>query len=209
MRAAKLTCCLFLLILAMILQGCGSTATTQGAITHAAPPAAHSEHVAIRSTATTSPELATLADPARLIIPAIGVIAPVEFVGILSNGDLATPTESPWEHVGWYETGPRPGEVGSAVIDGHLDRPGGYPAVFWNLRSLHIGDKVIVNDTSGKSWTFRVTRVALYPPQQAPVQEIFGNNAGHYLNLITCAGDWIPSQHQTTLRLVVFTTLVS
>ncbi len=26
-----------------------------------------------------------------------------------------------------------------------------------------------------------------------------------FLNLITCAGDWIPSQHQTTLRLVVYT----
>jgi hypothetical protein len=25
--------------------------------------------------------------------------------------------------------------------------------------------------------------------------------------LITCAGDWIPSQHQTTLRLVVYTSL--
>jgi hypothetical protein len=25
--------------------------------------------------------------------------------------------------------------------------------------------------------------------------------------LITCAGDWIPSQHQTSLRLVVYTTL--
>ncbi|HAT44194.1 MAG TPA: hypothetical protein DCS90_03745 [Ktedonobacter sp.] len=80
---------------------------------------------------------------------------------------------------------------------------------YWNLRALHVGDKVVVMDTGGKSWTFRVNRVALYPPQQAPVQEIFGNEAGHYLNLITCAGDWIPSQHQTTLRLVVFTTLVS
>src|SRR5258708_20899817 len=27
------------------------------------------------------------------------------------------------------------------------------------------------------------------------------NNYGHYLNLITCTGDWIPAQHQTTMRL--------
>lgn len=215
MRGAKLTCCLFILFLAIILQGGGSAATAQSAIPHASPSVAGSEHAPVHSTATTSssavatPTQGTMKNPARLIIPSIGVIAPVETVGILSSGDLATPTQNPWDHVGWYETGPRPGDVGSAVIDGHLDRPGGYPAVFWNLRALHVGDNVVVMDTGGKSWTFRVTRVALYPPQQAPVQEIFGNNAGHYLNLITCAGDWIPSQHQTTLRLVVFTTLVS
>ena len=50
-------------------------------------------------------------------------------------------------------------------------------------------------------------QVAFYSPQDAPIQEIFGNEAGTYLNLITCAGDWIASQHQTTLRLVVYTTL--
>jgi hypothetical protein len=47
-----------------------------------------------------------------------------------------------------------------------------------------------------------------YTPDQAPLQDIFGNQGGTYLNLITCAGDWIPGQHQTSLRLVVFTTLV-
>jgi hypothetical protein len=65
----------------------------------------------------------------------------------------------------------------------------------------------MVIDAQRKILHFRVTHVALYPPQDAPLQEIFGNNAGNYLNLITCAGDWIPSQHQTTLRLVVYTSL--
>ena len=42
---------------------------------------------------------------------------------------------------------------------------------------------------------------------EAPVQDIFGNAAGRFLNLMTCAGAWIPSEHQTSLRLVVYTTL--
>ncbi len=54
----------------------------------------------------------------------------------------------------------------------------------------------------------RVTRIAYYTPDQAPLQDIFGNLGGVYLNLITCAGDWIASQHQTKLRLVVYTTFV-
>jgi len=151
------------------------------------------------------------ATPSRLLIPAIGINAAVEEVGILTNGafagDMATPAQSPWEHVGWYAAGPRPGERGSAVIDGHLDDQNGSPAVFWNLRKLHADNEVQVVMSNGKKLTFRVTRIAYYPPQAAPLQDIFGNSGGIYLNLITCAGDWIPSQHQTTLRLVVYTAL--
>jgi sortase (surface protein transpeptidase) len=149
----------------------------------------------------------TAAIPIRLIIPAIGVNAFVESVGTQSNGDLATPTHNPWEDAGWYNLGPHPGERGSAVIDGHLDRPGGFPAVFWRLRNMHVGDEAVVMNMAGKTLHFRVTRIVLYTPQEAPLQDIFGNRGGIFLNLVTCAGDWIPSEHQTTLRLVVYTSL--
>lgn len=145
--------------------------------------------------------------PLRLVIPAIEINASVESVGIRSDGNLATPTQLPWEDVGWYDLGPLPSERGSAVIDGHLDRPGGYPAVFWRLRDIQVGDDVQVTSSAGKTVHFRVTRIAYYPPDQAPLQDIFGNLGGRYLNLITCAGDWLPGQHQTALRLVVYTSL--
>jgi len=147
-------------------------------------------------------------NPVRLIIPSVAINAQVEWVGTQPNADLATPTQNPWDDVGWYNQGPYPGERGSAVIDGHLDRPGGFPAVFWHLRDMHVGDEVLVKNKSGKTLRFQVTRIELYPPQDAPIQDIFGNWGGTYLNLITCAGDWIPSQHQTNLRLVVYTSLV-
>jgi len=145
--------------------------------------------------------------PVRLVVPAIEINASVESVGIRSDSDLATPTQHPWEDAGWYDMGPLPGERGSAVIDGHLDRPGGYPAVFWRLRDIQVGDDVQVIGSAGKAVHFRVTRIAYYRADQAPLQDIFGNLGGKYLNLITCAGDWIPGQHQTTLRLVVYTSL--
>jgi sortase (surface protein transpeptidase) len=148
-----------------------------------------------------------LLQPTRLLIPSVSINSPVEQVGILSNGELATPAQSPWVDTGWYNEGPHPGQRGSAVIDGHLDRPGGYPAVFWNLRYVHAGDPVYVIGSNGRQLRFHVTRVAYYAPQDAPLQDIFGNRSGTFLNLITCAGDWIPSQHQTTLRLVVYTAL--
>lgn len=145
--------------------------------------------------------------PDRLLIPAIQVNAPIEAVGIDTNGNLATPRLSPWLDTGWYSSGPRPGAKGSSVIDGHLDRPGGYPAVFWLLRQLHIGDIVEVHESNNKTLRFRVIDIEYYQPQNAPLQQIFGNTSGKYLNLITCAGDWIASQNQTTLRLVVYTKL--
>jgi sortase (surface protein transpeptidase) len=145
--------------------------------------------------------------PVRLVIPVIEINASIESVDIRSDGDLATPTRHPWEDVGWYDLGPLPSERGSAVIDGHLDRPGGYPAVFWRLRDIRVGGDVQVISSAGKALHFRVTRIAYYSPDKAPLQDIFGNLGGRYLNLITCAGDWIPGQHQTTLRLVVYTSL--
>jgi len=118
---------------------------------------------------------------------------------------METPAQRPWNDVGWYNSGPRPGERGSAVIAGHLDRPGGNPAVFWRLRDLRVGDSVLVVDASGKALRFHVTRIIFFQPQDAPVQDIFGNTAGSFLNLTSCAGDWIPTQHQTAQRLVVYT----
>ncbi len=147
----------------------------------------------------------TPAPLARLLIPAIGVNAPIESIGVRPDGAMETPGQSPWNDVGWYNAGPRPSERGSAVIAGHLDRPGGNPAVFWRLRDLHVGDSVLVVDAQGKTLRFNVTRIMFYPPQEAPVQDIFGNTAGSFLNLTTCAGDWIPTQHQTALRVVVYT----
>jgi sortase (surface protein transpeptidase) len=145
------------------------------------------------------------APTAHLIIPAISVDAPIEPVGVQPNGTMGTARQSPWSDVGLYTGGALPGERGSAVIAGHLDRPGGDPAVFWLLGALQVGDEVQFVDAQGKTLLFHVTDIEEYPLQNAPVQEIFGNTNGRFLNLTTCAGDWIPALHTRTMRLVVYT----
>jgi LPXTG-site transpeptidase (sortase) family protein len=146
---------------------------------------------------------------AHLLIPAIGVDAPVEPVGVLPNGDLNVPQKNQWTAVGWYKDGTIPGQSGSAIIDGHLDRPGGAPAVFWDLRQLRRGDIVMIMDARGQTLHFQVVQLQTYQPDVAPLAMIYGDTSGVYLNLITCAGRWMPSRHQTTERLVVFTRLLS
>lgn len=162
----------------------------------------------VTSQSATSTALLVTRKLVRLIIPAIGVNAPIESVGVVAGGYLGVPTQNQWDGVGWYKAGPYPGDRGSAVIDGHLDRPGGLPAVFWNLHNLRMGDVVMVSDSTGKVLRFRVFDRESYSPQNAPINKIFNDTSGPYLNLITCAGQWIPSQHQTALRLVVYTVLV-
>ncbi|HEY4036819.1 MAG TPA: class F sortase [Ktedonobacteraceae bacterium] len=157
--------------------------------------------------ATPTPPL-NMAANAHLIIAKIGVDAPVEPVQVQADGSLGVPTRNQWEGVGWYQKGPIPGQRGSAVIDGHLDRPGATPAVFWRLHEMSVGDIVTVEDASGHTLHFQVIKIESYPPNNAPTTQIFGNSSGTFLNLITCAGQWIPQQHQTSLRLVVYTTLV-
>ena len=78
--------------------------------------------------------------PVRLIIPSIGINASIESVGITPTGAMGTP-KGP-DTVAWYGLGPRPGEMGSAVIDGHSGWKDNVPAVFDNLYLLRAGDKI-------------------------------------------------------------------
>jgi sortase (surface protein transpeptidase) len=204
MQLKKFCFCCFLLAIALLGSSCSQETTP---VTHAAPTirktplVVKTKHISYLQTP--EPNFR----PERLIIPAIGINTNVEEVGIQPDGELGTPKSNPWDDVGWYAEGPVPGVQGSAVIDGHLDRPGGYPAVFWNLRYLRIGDEILVTNRAGKTLHFKVYDIARYSPQNAPLQQIFGNQNGVFLNLITCAGYWIPSEKQTTERLVVYSVL--
>jgi Sortase domain len=182
------------------------TATIVGAATCPcpSPPATIVGAVACPCPTPTQPNL-DMTSGARLLIPTLGIDAPIEPVGILPSGALNVPQKNPWTGVGWYKDGPIPGQLGSAVIDGHLDRPRGVPAVFWNLNQLHIGDRVTIVGPQGEALHFHVLQLQAYQPANAPLNKIYGDTSGRYLNLITCAGSWLPSQHQTAERLIVHT----
>lgn len=206
MRYQRFLHAVLICAVAFFLAACSSVSTTQEA-TVQGPPVQLGAGIARSPAATVRATPVDEALPVHLRVPSVAIDAPIEQVGTLANGAMGTPIQNPWVDAGWYSDGPHPGAQGSAVIDGHLDRPGGSAAVFWYLRNVHVGDAVYVTEKDGQQLRFHVTRIAYYTPQDAPLQDIFGNSSGIYLNLITCAGDWIPDQHQTTLRLVVYTTL--
>jgi len=140
--------------------------------------------------------------PETFSIPSLHVTAQIEQVAMDSQGRMDVPKNV--FDVAWYDLGVKPGEKGSAVIDGHYDTQTGAPAVFYDIAQLKSGDTIIITDNNGKSYTFTVTLNTNYPYDQLPLQKIFATNDRPRLNLITCSGVWDKQQHNYSTRDVVY-----
>ena len=167
--------------------------------------------ISVGDAATSSLATSTLATsslvalPLRLRIPTIGIDAHIKQVGVTSKGEMATPGN--FTDVAWYKYGPKPGESGSAVIDGHVDNGLSLAAVFKRLHELKVGDEIFVDTEDAKTLHFVVTATKSYPYNEAPTNVIFNTDGAARLNLITCTGSWLAGAHSYDQRLVVFTNL--
>ncbi|GAC1329422.1 MAG: hypothetical protein NVSMB17_05780 [Candidatus Dormibacteria bacterium] len=144
--------------------------------------------------------------PGRLIIPSIGVNAPVKAVGLDRDGAMAVTNTS--YDVGWYSPGVSPGNPGDAVLDGHLDWYDTSQAVFFNLKQVHPGDAIEVQRLDGVSKNFRVTRVTTVA-YNASVPGLFANTGPARITLITCGGAWDKKLGQYLQRVIVDADLVT
>lgn len=141
--------------------------------------------------------------PVNLKIPSINLDSAVESVSIISNGEMDVPKKI--ENVAWFNLGPLPGEVGSAVIAGHYGWKNNKASAFDNLHKLSKGDTLYVEDNNGKVSSFVVRDTKRYYPD-SDTKEIFLSNDGKsHLNLITCEGVWNKAEKSYSSRLVVFT----
>jgi sortase (surface protein transpeptidase) len=151
-----------------------------------------------------APVARTVAAPVRVTIPSIGVDSPLTDIGVDANGALVPPAD--FTQAGWFAAGPVPGEVGPAVLAGHVDDRSG-PAVFSRLEDLAAGDPVVVTDGDGQARTFTVSRVAAYPKTDFATAEVYGPTAGPELRLITCGGTFDRSRRSYTDNVVVYARL--
>lgn len=139
--------------------------------------------------------------PARIRIPSIKLDAPVQTVGLTSNGEIDVPSGAT-NNVGWYQYGKLPGDLGNAIFDAHVF------AAFKNLRYAKIGDEISVTDAQGSTQRFRITASMVYPVSDVPMERIILDESARNLTLITCAKRFIPSLGTYSHRLVVTATLV-
>ena len=141
--------------------------------------------------------------PSRLKIPKIGVDATIDYMGTTPQGEMSTP-DGP-VNAGWFKLGPRPGENGNAVINGHFGYKNDIPAVFDNLHKLQKGDNVYTTNEKNETIAFVVRELRTYTPNENAT-DIFRSSDGQaHLNLITCQGIWNQAQKSYSTRLVVFT----
>src|SRR5690606_9563165 len=99
-----------------------------------------------------------------------------------------------------------PGELGPAIIAGHVDWRG--PAVFHELHRLVPEDEVTISRADGSVAVFRVTRVAQYPKNAFPTEEVYGDIDHAGLRLITCGGVLNRETGSHDDNIVVFAELV-
>lgn len=170
------------------------------------PAATGKQPAATTSAAPASPTQPPRVPPVRLRIPAIGVSQDLLRLGLNADKTVQVPTSAQADLPGWYRLGPAPGQVGSAVVLGHVDSVRG-PAVFYRLRSLVAGDRVKVDLRDGTVATFKVQRVATYLNEEFPARKVYASRGYPALQLVTCGGEYDPETGYTA-NVVAYTRLV-
>jgi LPXTG-site transpeptidase (sortase) family protein len=166
---------------------------------YALAPTAQTQTLAASTPTPAAP--ASTALPVRLLIPKIGVDAPVTVKGLDADGAMQNPSGP--EDVAWYDFTARPGQPGNAVFSGHLDYHDYGAAVFAHLREMQAGDLVEVRLEDGTVRSYTVTLSVLYPADAAPTPEIVGPTDREMVTLVTCGGTWQGRPQGYSHRLVV------
>lgn len=140
-------------------------------------------------------------EPSELRIPALNVRTRLLKLDKRADGRMQVPGD--FALAGWYVRGPAPGQVGPAVIAGHLDSRRG-PAVFARLGELEPGAAILVERGDGHVVRFTVRKVASYAKDAFPTHEVYGDTAAPELRLITCDGDFDRRRRSYEHNLVVY-----
>jgi sortase A len=126
--------------------------------------------------------------PTRIVIPAIGLAAPIEIAGWRQVDGVST-----WEiperfAAGWLKSSASLGKAGNTVLDGHHNRSG---EVFRHLVDLKPGDLIEVY-SQDQRFPYTVTTLHILPDRDQPI-EIRRRNAiwiqptlDERLTLVTC-----------------------
>jgi LPXTG-site transpeptidase (sortase) family protein len=183
------------------------TPTTSGSVTVTTlSPVTGNGSTSASSPDVTSPAVSPhpIADPARIVIPSIGVDAQMVHVGMPPGGPMELP---PYGLAAWYKLGAAPGAAGPAVIIGHVDSKK-KADVFHRLKELKTGDVILIYDRSGDFATFQADSSELILKQDLPIERIWNKTTEPVLRLITCGGKWDASIGHYLSNLIVYCHLV-
>lgn len=124
------------------------------------------------------------------------------------NTDKTVSVPDNYTQVGWYSGGAAPGEVGPAVILGHVDSVSG-PAVFYSLGQVKVGDRVTITRSDESVATFEITALNRYPQSNFPTLDVYGKTDYPALRLVTCTGIYDHGNQRYSHNLVVYGKLLN
>lgn len=143
--------------------------------------------------------------PVRLQIPAIGVDSALTGLGLRSDGAMEVPSTG--FPAGWYTGAPTPGELGPAVVVGHVDWAGS-AGVFYRLRDLKANDEVAITRDDGSRAVFRVSTVKQYPKSKFPTGQVYDDIGFPGLRLVTCGGSFDRQARSYDDNIIAFAELI-
>ncbi|WP_207007438.1 class F sortase [Nocardioides aromaticivorans] len=150
-----------------------------------------------------APQATAGSRPVRLRVPRIGVDTGLLRLGLTARRELEVPPMRKADTAGWYDRSPVPGDAGPSVLAGHVDSRSG-PAVFYRLRELRRGDRVVVDRDDGRRATFTVDRVDVVAKSAFPTRRVYGATSRPELRLITCGGTFDHATDDYLSNVVVF-----
>ncbi|HET8594433.1 MAG TPA: class F sortase [Intrasporangium sp.] len=157
--------------------------------------------------------------PARLVIPALGVNAPFERIGLDQNAPadangnrpLGNPVDR--RHAGWFSSGPQPGSGrGTVLINGHTYRNGS--AIFKEdfATRAQAGQRIDIVQANGSTCSYRIERIwrtvdsAHDYPKIVSREGLYDATGPERLFLATCGGRWSDRiQNYLDINIVIAT----
>lgn len=108
-------------------------------------------------------------------------------LGINADGTVQDPPLEKPMQAGWYVHGPSAGQVGPFVVLGHVDSKT-QPGIFFRLKELKAGDKVLVDRADGMRITYTIDRMQQVSKSNFPTDAVYGDTPQQELRVITCGG---------------------
>lgn len=142
--------------------------------------------------------------PVRLFVSTIQVDAPVQPVGLTTQGELEVPVKA--DIPGWWSGGKIPGKPGPTVIVGHVDSKVG-AGVFVKLRDIQPGDRIFVLQSDGTIFSYLAETISRHDKDDFPTKDVYGPTEESTLRLITCGGAFNRKTGHYVDNIIVFAKL--
>ncbi|MBR7838819.1 class F sortase [Actinospica durhamensis] len=144
--------------------------------------------------------------PTHIDMPAVNVHADVITVGVNPDDTIGTPSLSDAKVAAWYNGSPTPGQMGSSIIDAHVDssKMSDYRGAFFYLGLAKPGMEIDVTRSDHSVAVFTVDEVQDALKSAFPTDQVYAATPYPGLRLITCGGDFDQKTHEYLGNTIVY-----